>query len=116
MTKVLEDNGFEVVMFGRRFSGNTYEDLDEAAAAEFKLGELYTCGYTWNRTVSFTPSLCRIKRGIAIFDLVYKPNPTPLMMEGAQRGAKVLGGEKMLIEQRNNHGNCSMTLTTKICR
>jgi shikimate 5-dehydrogenase len=35
----------------------------------------------------------------AIFDLVYKPNPTPLMKEALQRGAKVIGGENMLIEQ-----------------
>ena len=100
VTKVLEDNGFEVIMFGRRFSGNTYEDLDEAAAAEFKLW--VNC--TPVGTLGIEPHLLPLPYAVlseefAIFDLVYKPNPTPLMMEGAQRGAKVLGGEKMLIEQ-----------------
>ena len=100
VTKVLENKGFEVKMFGRRSTGNTYEDLDETAAAEFKLW--VNC--TPVGTPGIEPHLLPLPYAVlseefAIFDLVYKPNSTPLMMEGAQRGAKVLGGEKMLNEQ-----------------
>lgn len=97
---VLESNGFEVKKIRRKSTGNSYEELNEALAAEFKLW--INC--TPVGTPGIEPHLLPLPYAVlseefAIFDLVYKPNPTPLMKEGLQRGARVLGGEKMLIEQ-----------------
>jgi len=78
----------------------SYEGLSEATAADCKLW--VNC--TPVGTAGIAPHLLPLPYAVlseefAIFDLVYKPNPTPLMKEGLQRGARVLGGEKMLIEQ-----------------
>ena len=100
VSKVLKDRGFEVLILSRSNAGASYESLSEVTAADCKLW--VNC--TPVGTAGIDPHLLPLPYAVlseefAIFDLVYKPNPTPLMKEGLQRGARVLGGEKMLIEQ-----------------
>lgn len=100
VSKVLKDNGFKVKILSRGNTGASYDGLSEEAAADCKLW--VNC--TPVGTAGIDPHLLPLPYAVlseefAIFDLVYKPNPTPLMKEGLQRGASVLGGEKMLIEQ-----------------
>ena len=100
VSKVLKDKGFEALILSRSNAGASYERLSEATAADCKLW--VNC--TPVGTAGIDPHLLPLPYAVlseefAIFDLVYKPNPTPLMKEGLQRGARVLGGEKMLIEQ-----------------
>ena len=99
-SKVLTDRGFEALILSRSNADVSYEGLSEATAADCKLW--VNC--TPVGTAGIDPHLLPLPYAVlseefAIFDLVYKPNPTPLMKEGLQRGARVLGGEKMLIEQ-----------------
>jgi shikimate dehydrogenase len=100
VSKVLKDNGFEVIILSRGNTGASYDGLSEEVAADCKLW--VNC--TPVGTEGIDPHLLPLPYAVlseefAIFDLVYKPNPTPLMKEGLQRGTRVLGGEKMLIEQ-----------------
>lgn len=100
VVNVLENRGFNPTVISRSSSSNTYENLTDKAASKYRLW--VNC--TPVGTEGIAPNLLPLPYAVlneefAIFDLVYKPNPTPLMKEALQRGAKVIGGENMLIEQ-----------------
>ncbi len=44
-------------------------------------------------------TLARATRGVLVYDLIYTPEYTPLLMEAKYRGHQTLGGLQMLIEQ-----------------
>lgn len=96
VVNVLKNKGFTSKVLHR----NSYDKLTSQEAAEYR----FWVNCTPVGTVGVEPNLLPLPFAVlneefAIFDLVYKPNPTPLMAEALQRGAKVIGGEKMLTEQ-----------------
>lgn len=100
VVNVLEDRGFNPTVLSRSSSFNSYENLTGQAAAECRLWVNCTPVGTEGVVPNLLPlPYAVLNEEFAIFDLVYKPNPTPLMKEARKRGAKVIGGEKMLIEQ-----------------
>lgn len=100
VVNVLEDRGFTPIVVSRTSASTTYDNLSSQEVAECR----FWVNCTPVGTEGITPNLLPLPFAVlneefAIFDLVYKPNPTPLMTEALQRGAKVIGGEKMLTEQ-----------------
>ena len=100
VVNVLENRGFNPIVLSRSSSNNSYESLSDKAAAHCRLWVNCTPVGTQGIAPNLLPlPYAVLNEEFAIFDLVYKPNPTPLMREALQRGAKVIGGEKMLTEQ-----------------
>lgn len=100
VVNVLENRGFTTTVVSRSSTRLSYQDLSLERAAEYRLW--VNC--TPVGTTGIVPDLLPLPFDVlseefAIFDLVYKPNPTPFMKEALKRGAKVIGGEKMLTEQ-----------------
>jgi shikimate dehydrogenase len=97
---VLKNRGFEATFISRSQKKRTYQDLNIEEYAQHKLWVNCTPVGSEGILNNLLPLPYDVlNEEFAIFDLVYKPNPTPLMNEGLKRGAKVLGGEKMLNEQ-----------------
>lgn len=100
VVNVLKNKGFSPIILSRNSSSDSYDNLSAEEAADCR----FWVNCTPVGTVGVQPNLLPLPFAVlneefAIFDLVYKPNPTPLMTEALQRGAKVIGGEKMLTEQ-----------------
>ena len=100
VVKVLEDRGFRPMVLSRNSASTNYDNLSSQVAAECRFWVNCTPVGTEGMTPNLLPlPFAVLNEEFAIFDLVYKPNPTPLMTEALKRGAKVIGGEKMLTEQ-----------------
>ena len=97
---VLKKKGFETKFISRYPKEKTYQRLNRAEYAQHKLWVNCTPVGSEGISDNLLPLPYDVlSEEFAIFDLVYKPKLTPLMHEGLKRGAKVLGGEKMLNEQ-----------------
>jgi shikimate dehydrogenase len=97
---VLTKRGFKARLVSRNLRNSAYQDLNREEYAQYKLWVNCTPVGSEGVQYNLLPLPYDVlNEEFAIFDLVYKPNPTPLMHEGLKCGAKVLGGEKMLNEQ-----------------
>lgn len=97
---VLTKRGFKARLVSRNLRNSAYQDLNREEYAQHKLWVNCTPVGSEGVQYNLLPLPYNVlNEEFAIFDLVYKPNPTPLMHEGLKCGAKVLGGEKMLNEQ-----------------
>jgi shikimate dehydrogenase len=97
---VLHARGFDTQFVSRSSKNLTYQDLSSVEYAQHKLWVNCTPVGSQGIEDNLLPLPYDVlNEEFAIFDLVYKPNPTPLMVEGRKRGAKVIGGNKMLNEQ-----------------
>lgn len=100
VVNVLEARGFTPIVLSRNSASTTYENLSSQVAAECRFWVNCTPVGTEGMTPNLLPlPFAVLNEEFAIFDLVYNPNPTPLMTKALQLGAKVIGGGKMLTEQ-----------------
>ena len=97
VVNILEDRGFTPIVVSRASASTTYDNLSSQVVAECRFWVNCTPVGTEGMTPNLLPlPFAVLNEEFAIFDLVYKPNPTPLMTEALKRGAKVIGVEKML--------------------